>query len=527
MAKTKYYLTTPIHDATSEPDLGTLYTAILCDAIARHKRMCAFDVATFIGTDTRGWSVAPWEESAGDARAASLQRKFKKFEGLLNLVDVRCTHFQGTESAENIRGVQTLLRRILRRSQQAIYEAPYEGRYCPHDQVDVSESAEPANCAICGRAADLISEERYFFRLSAFQGQLLALYEYRREFVQPSFRLDEMRSVVGGGLTDIAISRRASERGIPWPDDADRMVSACCAELASYLSGIGFGEGGYGSEEFKRYWPANLHVIGEGALRSHAIVWTALLMAADLPAPRHIFAHGTLKLEQEGTDKTLFPEATVQALGSDAVRYYLLREVGYGENARVSSGGLVRRCNVDLAEGLAGLANRILALVARHCDGKIPTESLLAGMDRRVEIVSRHTQAEVRFLLDSFNFSEAIEKISSLVAMIDKLLRDNAGLELADDSSAKRRFSDILHDACEELGWIALLLHPILPRATAAIWRSLGQTTRLEDQLLDETPWSCLLPGTPIGKLEGLFPVVEDLPSMGLPRPEIRPQPSD
>src|SRR5208282_5536003 len=417
-------------------------------------------------------------------------------------------------SAEHILAVQTLLRRILQRSRQAIYQDRYEGRYCPHDEIDVSDSAAPADCAICGRAAVLISEDRHFFRLSAYQKPLMAIYKYHPEFIQPQSRLNEIRSAVAAGLRDIPISRTPGARGIPWPDDAHRMVHERCAELAGYLSAVGFGEGGYGSEEFKRFWPANLHVIGRRALRSHAVEWPAFLMAADLPVPRHVFAHGALSFEREGTDQAFFPEPMVRALGSDAVRYSLLCEVGYGEDGRVDADGIVRRYNEELAEGLASLASRVLALVARHCDGKIPTQSLLAGMDRTVEIVSGHTQAEVRFLLDSFNFSEGIKKIWSLVAITDKLLRDNARLELATDSSEKRRFSDVLHDACEELGWIALLLHPILPRATDAIWRGLGQRTRLEDQLVDETPWTCLRPGTTIGKLETLFPKVDDLQNL-------------
>ena len=522
MSKRKYYLTAPVYDAQSAPDIQSLYSAVLCDAIARHKRMCGRDVAYFSGTDAHGADLASSEERGGTERAAALQRNDKKHRELLQTVDVHPTHLQRSGSAEHVLAVQTLLRRILQRSQQAIYRHRYEGRYCPHDGIDVSDAAEPTDCAICGAAAVLISEERHFFRLSAYQRPLMAIYKYHPEFIQPQSRLEEIRSVVAAGLKDIPISRGRSEHGILWPDDPDSMVHERCVELAGYLSAIGFGEGGYGSDEFKQFWPANLHVVGRQALRSHAVEWPSILIAADLPVPKHIFAHGTVSFEGVGTDQALFPEPMMQALGSDAIRYYLLCEVGYGEDGRVDAEGLVRRCHEDLAEALAGLAGRVLTLVARHCGGKIPAQSLLAGMDRNVEIFSGHTQAAVRFLLDNFNFSEAIKKIRSLVAMTDKLLGDNARLELATDSSEKRRFSDVIHDACEELGWIALLLHPILPRATDAIWRSLGQRTQLEDQLVDETPWTCLRPGTTIGKLETLFPEVDNLQNLVSAKPEIR-----
>ncbi|MGB7681776.1 MAG: class I tRNA ligase family protein [Candidatus Acidiferrales bacterium] len=520
MSKPKYYLTTPIYDAASSPQIECVYTAVLCDAIARHKRICGFDVAQFIGADTHGVNFERPEERIGAARAALLRRNEKKFEELLNLVDVHSTHFQRTCSAEHIRGVETLIRRTLRRSRLAIYKARHQGRYCVHDEIDVSDSAEPADCAICGRAAVLISEERYFFRLSAFQDRLLALYKYRPEFIQPRFRLNEIRNLVTRGLKDIPIGRRTTERGIPWPDDSYFIVLGRYAKLASYLSGLGLGEAGYGSDEFKRLWPANLHVTGKEAFHSHTIYWPAFLMAADLNVPRHVFTHGAVCFEQEGMDKALFSEPIGQILGSDALRYYLLRQVGYGENARLGCEGLVRYCNDDLAEGLERLASRTLTLIARHCHGRIPVRSLLSSIDSTIEIAAGDIQAEVRFLLDSFNFCEALRKIWSLVAMIDKLLADNAQYELTGDPSEKRRFTDVLHDACQGLALIALLLHPILPRATDAIWNGLGQATRLEDQLIDETPWSCLMPGTPIGKLEPLFSGVDTLQNMTSMRPE-------
>jgi methionyl-tRNA synthetase len=521
MSNPKYYLTTPVFDASAGPDVGTVHTAILCDAIARHKRMCGFDVAHLVGSDAHGANLEDQDERAPAARTASLQQNSRKFEELLNLVDVHATHFQNTYSPGHILAVQTLLRRILRRSRLAIYKGQYQGRFCLHDQIDVSESPEPADCSICGRTAVLVSEERYFFRLFAFQGRLMALYKYRPEFIQPQFRLDEITTLVARGLKDIPVSRKSSHPGIPWPDDPEHIVAGPLAILASYLSGIGFGEDGYGSDEFKRFWPANLHVIGKAALHSHAINWSAFLMAADLPLPRHVFAHPALILEHPETDKGFFSERIVQALGSDAMRYYLLREVAYRGDTCVALDGLVRRYNADLAKDLARLAHRIVTLVARHCDGKIPTRSLLSGIDQTLEIVSADIRAEVRFLLDNFDFSEALKKIWSLVATLEKLLSDNVPCELSDDSGEKRQLTDALHDACEGLGWLALLLHPILPRATAAIWKSLGQTTPLEVQQVDETPWTCLVPGTPIGKPEVLFPEMDHPQGAASPSSEI------
>lgn len=501
--KSKYYVTTPVFDTASAPQIGFLYAAIQCDAIARHKRMTGFEVAHFAGADTHGANLEHAQERLGAERATGLERNEKEFEELLNLADVHPTHFQRTYSPEHVRGVETLLAQTLRHSPMAIYKGQYQGRYCTVDQIDVSDSKKAADCPVCGRPATLISEERYFFRLAKFQDQLVGLYKYRPEFIQPRFRLNDIKGLLATGLDDIPIGRRAAGAGIPWPDDSEGIVLDRYADLASYVTGIGFGGTEDRYDEFKSFWPASLQVAGKGALASHAIYWPAFLMAASLQLPRRIFINGVLSLEKEGLDKRCFAEPIGSIAGSDAIRYYLLREVGYGKSTRVGCNGLVRRCSEELEEDIASLANRILGLVARHCDGKIPGRSLNSSVDSSIEIEAGHIQADVRFLLDHFNFSDGIEKIWTFVASIKRLLADNARYEFADHPDERRRFRDVLYDACQGLAWIALMLHPILPQTTDAIWRDLGRTTRLEEQLIDETPWSSLLAGAPIGKARG------------------------
>ncbi len=522
MSKPKYYLSTPIHSAALEPQIGSLYSAILCDAIARHKRMCGFDVAHFMSAESQASNPENGEQRAEAGRAASLHRGYKPFAELLNLVNVHGTHFQYTGSPEHVLAVEELIHRIMRRSRLAIYKSAYQGRYCPHDRMDVSDSTDPVDCAICGRAAELISEERHFFRLSAFQDRLAALYKYHPGFIQPHDRVDEVRSTVARALKDVPISRKSNPGGIRWPGEPDYIVHERFANLTSYLSGVRFGQTEDINDEFRHYWPPNLHVIGRDSLWSHAIFWPALLMAADLPLPRHIFTHGAVCLEQDGTGATFFFELIVRVLGSDAVRYYFLRDVGSHEVTRLDLNRVVEYENVDLVQGLESLASRIHALLTSHSDGKIPSPSLFSGIDPTVEIALGNTRAEVRFLLDRFDFSEALRKIWSFVAVIQKRLDDNSGRELSNDPGDKQRFTNVLYDACEGLGWIALLLHPVLPHATDAIWSSLGQTTKLEHQLIDEAPWNCLMSGTHTGKLEELFPKVDNLQNAAQLKTKIR-----
>ncbi len=526
MAKAKYYLTTPVYDATVSPRIEILFTAILGDAIARHRRMCGFDVAHVVAPDTRTVMLQGFLNRSRNERTVSFERNYRKFEELARLANTNATDFGSVSSAEHTHAVQILLRRIMRRSRLAIYKAIYEGRYCIHDQIDISDSRKPADCAICGRQGELISEERYFFRLSSFQGRLLALYKYRPEFVQPRVRSQETEHFIQKGLKDIPISSKSTASGVPWPDDPDHSASSDFSQLVSYISGLGFGKNGYGSDEFKRYWPANLHVIGKETLLSHAVYWPAFLMAADLAAPRHILAHSRLFFEPAATDDAFCCEELLQAFGSDALRYCLLREVPYDDDARLSFDGLVARYNADLANGFGSLAWRILMFVAQYCDGKIPTPSVLGNSDSRIESATADVRAEARFLFDHNNFSEGLKKIWSLIAIVDKALTENDPRGMTGEPGKERRFTDVLHDCCQTLALLTLVLHPVLPRATDAIWRSLGQTTRLENQLIDETPWCSLMPGTPIVGSKELFPPVgkaencsSSLRNASLPRP--------
>lgn len=503
MANPKYYVTTPAHDPASTPT-AWLYTAILGDAIARHRHMCGFDVVHFVGTHTSRVSLPYSPEGALGKRIASTPPNQKRFDKLAAHADILCDTIS---SDEHTRAVQTLLRRTMHRSRLAIYKANYQGWYCIHDQIDIGDSLEPANCSVCGCAGKMISEERYFFRLSAFHDRLVGLYKYRPEFLQPQFRSREIESLLQKGVKDIPISRRSTGCGVPWPDDPKHTVSPCYSELVRYLSGIGFGKDGYGSDQFTRYWPANLHVIGKEQLICHALYWPALLIAADLHVPRHIFAHGTLCFDQEARNGAHAPERLLHTFGSDALRYCLLREVPFEEDARLSFEKLVERYNTDLAGGFGKIVDRILTSLAEHCDGRIPNRSL-GRSDQRMEIASTEIRAEARFLFDNNNFSEGLKTLWSLLTIIDKALTDSQPRESVRESKDNHRLTDVLHDACQSLAWILILLHAILPRTTDAIWRTLGQTTDLRDQGIDETPWGCLMPGTPLAKLGPLFPAI-------------------
>src|SRR3984893_11045517 len=363
--KPKYYLTTPIYYANSRPHVGSAYTTIVCDVIARYKRMCGFDVAYLTGTDENGGNIERAAEKLGISPADLVDRNQQIFRDLWKLLGISYTDFVRTTEPRHAVAVQNLVRRTQRVSPDAIFKRKYEGRYCIYDNLYVSDTPEPADCQICGRPAELISEENYFFRLSAYQEKLLQLYKDQPDFVQPDFRLNEVKSFVESGLKDLSISRKTIKWGIPWPGDPEHVFYVWYDALTSYMSGIGYGEGagGEANSRFKKYWPADLHMIGKEIIRFHAVYWPSFLMAAELPLPKRIHAHGWLLFEQEKMIKSkgnvAYPEPIVNVLGNDALRYYLLRETVFGQDGNFSREALLIRYEADLVSGLGNLASRV------------------------------------------------------------------------------------------------------------------------------------------------------------------------
>ena len=282
--KKKYYLTTPIYYANSRPHVGSAYTTIVCDVIARYKRMCGYDVAYLTGTDEHGVNIERAAEKLGISPADLVDRNQQIFRDLWKLLGISYTDFVRTTEPRHAVAVQNLVRRTQRVSPDAIFKRKYEGRYCIYDNLYVSDTPEPADCQICGRPAELISEENYFFRLSAYQEKLLQLYKDQPDFVQPDFRLNEVKSFVESGLKDLSISRKTIKWGIPWPGDPEHVFYVWYDALTSYMSGIGFVDGEPNSkkdsERFKKFWPADVHMIGKEIIRFHAVYWPAFLMAA-------------------------------------------------------------------------------------------------------------------------------------------------------------------------------------------------------------------------------------------------------
>ena len=473
--------------------------------------MCGYDVAYLSGTDEHGVNIERAAEKQGISPAELVDRNQKIFRELWNLLDIRLTHFIRTTSTEHAQAVQNLVRRTRRHSPDAIFKKKYEGRYCIYDNLYVSDTPEPANCPICGRPAELISEENYFFRLSACQQRLLDYYKQHPDFVRPDFRLNEVVSFVESGLKDLSISRKSIKWGIPWPDDPEQVFYVWYDALSSYMSGLGFVDGQRDAADYKRFWPADVHMIGKEIIRFHAVYWPAFLMAANLPLPKQIFAHGWLLFEQEKMSKSkgnvAYPEPIVKTLGNDALRYYLLRETVFGQDGNFSRDALITRYNADLANGLGNLASRTLTMIANYCEGVVPrVDAASAGNGELAAKFSRERLDGICEQYRTFQFSAALESTWDLIAAVDKYLVVEKPWVLATDASQKKRLERVLYDAAESIRIATVLAHPVVPEGTERIWRQLGQAGMLENARVDQLHWGGLKAGTQIGKPEAVFP---------------------
>ena len=525
--KKKFYLTTPIYYANSRPHVGSAYTTIVCDVIARYKRMCGYDVAYLTGTDEHGVNIERAAEKAGISPAELVDRNQKIFLELWKLLGIQYTHFIRTTETRHARAVQNLIRRTLARDKglpaekRSIFKRRYEGRYCIYDNLYISDTPEPADCPNCGRPGELVSEDNYFFRLSAYQDRLLELYAENPQFVHPDFRFNEVKSFVEGGLKDLSISRKSIKWGIPWPDDPEHVFYVWYDALTSYMSGIGFVDGEHDGPDF-RYWPADIHAMGKEIIRFHAVYWPAFLMAAGMPLPKQIVAHGWLLFEQEKMSKSkgnvAYPEPIVKVLGNDALRYYLLREVVFGQDGNFSRDALITRYNADLANGLGNLASRILTMIVNYCGGVVPariwSDRSLAENFENLDVTCNVAKKIVCDHFEEYRFSLGVSEVWKLVSAVDDFLTRKEPWKLAADHSKREALDGIMHCTVQTLAVVAVLAHPVIPDATQKIWEQLSQPGKLGDVRIDQLQWGVIKSGTRIGKPEAVFPRVEKKEAM-------------
>src|SRR3954463_8759425 len=481
-SRQKFYITTPIYYVNARPHIGHAYTTIACDAIARQKRMLGLDTFFLTGTDEHGQKIERSATAAGKSPKQFVDEVSSEFRSLWDKMGIKYDGFIRTTDEHHMRGVQQMWERIHKNG--FIYKAKYTGQYCVSDELYVTEGGPGTPCPICGNPTETVSEENYFFKLSEFQDKLLKLYEDQPELVRPETRRNEVASFVKSGLRDLSISRASFKWCIPVPDDPAHVIYVWMDALSNYCTAVGFGADDKRDQEmFAKYWPADVHMIGKEIVRFHCVYWPAFLMAAGVELPKAIVAHGWLLFEESKMSKTrgniVRAETIIDVLGNDALRYFLMREIVFGQDGSFSFDALVQRYDSDLANGLGNLASRTLTMITRYFRGEVPYPSAMASHkpnDDAIADTARKTITDYNALFDQQHFSRALELAWALVAAVDKYLVETEPWSLGEkeDQQSRARLGTILYTAAEALRIVTVLAHPVLPESTTKIWKQLG-----------------------------------------------------
>jgi methionyl-tRNA synthetase len=508
-AKPKFYLTTPIYYTNGLPHIGHTYTTVVADTVRRYKRMQGYEVVMTTGTDEHGVNVERAAQKAGVPESEFVARMAEAWRALWEELGVPADEFIRTTEVRHARTVQWLFK--LFRENGFVYPGHYTGQYCIYDNayVDVKPGE---NCPDCGRPTETVTEENYFFKLSAFQQPLLDLYRKNPTFIQPETRRNEILSFVEGGLRDLSITRTAIRWGIPVPGEEPHVFYVWFDALTAYLSAVGGPD-----YERRGFWPADLHLVGKDIIRFHTVYWPAFLMAAGLPLPKQVWAHGWFLIDAGKMSKSkgnvVLPRPIAQVLGMDALRYYMLRETVFGQDGNFSYDALVQRYNSDLANGLGNLASRTLTMIEKYCSGAMPKGSGEQAVSLAPWRVPEKIQ-QVRSLYEQYHFTRALEEIWRLITDVDLLISEQKPWVLAEDPGKRAQLDTVLWIAADTLRVVAVLAHPVIPSATERLWKSLGQNGSVGEQGIDALEWGALRPGTKIAKAETLFPRVEKQEAM-------------
>ena len=513
----RYYLTTPIYYVNARPHLGHAYSTIVCDAIARRKRALGIDTWFLTGTDEHGQKIERSAQLAGRTPMEFATAISAEFRGLWDQLGLTYDDFIRTTEERHKRGVQKLFAAL--RDRGFIYKGSYTGQYCVSDEAYV-DGPPGTYCPDCGRLTETVSEENYFFKLSAFERKLLEFYEANPGFMGPDSTRREVISFVRGGLKDLSVSRTSFSWGIPVPGDEKHVVYVWLDALANYITALGYGSDDPADQaRFAKFWPADLHLIGKEISRFHCVYWPAFLMAAGIPVPRSVRANGWLLFDQGKMSKSkgnIVRAETVQAvLGADALRYFLLREIPFGQDGSFSFDALVQRYNGDLANGYGNLVSRVVNMVHKYFGGVLPEVGVDTPAETKLRESAIHAIANFAPAFDELNFAEALKNLWLLVAEVDGYLTANAPWKRPADRSESDHAlhqARVLATAAEAIRIITALVYPILPDSAGKVWRQLGQgeiADAAKNAFLTEVAWGGLRAGTRFGEPAPLFPRAE------------------
>jgi methionyl-tRNA synthetase len=516
-----FYLTTPIYYVNSVPHLGTAYTTVAADALARYRRLAGDDVFFLTGLDEHGQKVEQAARENGMEPQEWCDRLAEKFLATWEMLDVSNDDFIRTTEERHIRSVRQLAQTLYDKGD--IYKGHYEGWYCIPDETYWSEDqlAENSTCPQCGRAVEFVREDNYFFKLSAYQERLLELYEANPGFIRPDTRRNEVLSFVKGGLRDLSISRANVKWGVPLPWDETHTMYVWFDALINYITAAGYADPD-GAEKFARRWPAQVHFVGKDIIRFHCVIWPALLLAAGLPVPEQVFAHGFLLTKGEKMSKSkgnaMAPADLVERFGVDGYRYFFLRDVQFGTDGSISMESMVQRYNGDLANDWGNLCSRLFNMVGKYFDGVVPDVSGEPedAADSAVLDPARALPEAFEAAMSQLDYAGALEAVWDLVKATNRYIEDSAPWNLAKDDSTRGRLAAVLYSALEAVRIAALFNYPVMPNTSTEVWRRLGLgDPALVTDLASEAAWGRLPSGNAVEKGDPLFPRILEEPAEG------------
>jgi methionyl-tRNA synthetase len=510
-----FYVTTPIYYTNAAPHIGHAYTTIVADALTKYKRQRGIDSFFLTGTDEHGINIERKADERGIPIKQHVEEIVEQFKAAFARLEIGYDRWIRTTDPAHEQAVQKLW--MILKERGYIYKGSYEGWFCANcnEFKEVEAGDENPTCPIHLKPLERVAEESYFFRLSEFQKPLLELYERHPEFVQPEARRNEVISFVAGGLKDLSVSRVSVKWGIPVPDDEAHTMYVWLDALSNYITALGWGNDAY--DGFDRYWLSEedgkpvsnaLHLVGKDILRFHAVYWPAFLLAAGVHVPKTVFVHGMLLREGQKMGKSLGNAIKLETLHqhftNDMIRYFLLREVPFGQDSEVSYGALIDRVNGDLANGLGNLASRTLTMVKNYFAGVPPRV-----FDENSEAVQEAVeQAKLKFdeEYEALNFSRALEGAWAGIAAVDKYITDNQPWKLAKDEAQRAKLETVIATAYEALRHVVLLVAPVLPAAARAIWQQAGLAGDPLQINPNEVKWGEAIEVAKIETVSGAFP---------------------
>jgi methionyl-tRNA synthetase len=503
-----YYITTAISYPNDVPHIGHAYEAVATDALARFRRLQGMDVFFLTGTDEHGVKMLQTAKKQGISPAELADRNTPRFREMVAALECSNDDFIRTREERHKRACEELWRRMEKNGD--IYLDTYAGWYSVRDEAyydesELKEAADGEKLSPQGTPVEWVEEESYFFRLSAYQDKLLAHYEAHPKFIGPDTRANEVKSFVRGGLQDLSISRTTFDWGIPVPGNPKHIMYVWVDALTNYLTGVGFPD--EESPDFQRYWPADVHIIGKDIIRFHAVYWPAFLMSAGVTLPKRVYGHGFLYNRGEKMSKSVGnvvdPFVLVGDYGIDQLRYFLLREVPFGQDGNYSRDGIVQRINADLANDLGNLAQRSLSMIAKNCGGMVPAPGEFTEADKTILAAADGLLARVTQAIDDFAIHRALEIVWAVIADANRYF---AGEEpWAHKKTNPKRMETILYVAAGVLRQIGILVQPIMPDSAGKLLDQLGVPEDARN-FADLGPARRLAPGTQLPPPQPLFP---------------------